>query len=156
MLFITSVVVNTFQETIYASSHSFPFIPSPVVFPSKSLNRWFIEGKIVESSCLVLTYTYFVFCKTNVQSFGPCVLYRYNWTCHPIDIPTEPCFDPSTFSNGTAPVPSTNGSLLFPAAWLRLDLAFQFVFYLTVSKEGRQPDYVSQVLKVVSNEQIYE
>ncbi|XP_063964557.1 polycystin-1-like protein 1 [Lytechinus pictus] len=81
---------------------------------------------------------------------------QYNWTCHPIDIPFEPCFDPLMFPNDTAPVPSTNGSLLFPAAWLRLDMAFQFVFYLTVSKEGRQPDSVSQVLKVVSNEKIYE
>ena len=82
-------------------------------------------------------------------------LSRYNWTCHLIDNPTEPCFDSVSLSNQTAPLPSTNESLAFPSTWLRLDNPFWFVFYLTVSKEGRETVTTSQVIKV-DNARTYE
>ncbi|XP_077978738.1 polycystin-1-like protein 1 [Glandiceps talaboti] len=74
----------------------------------------------------------------------------YNWTCNLLDSPSSSCFDDVAMADIVSPLDTNSSVLTFQSSLLKQDPLISFVFWLKVSKEGREDVYTSQVLEIAA------
>ncbi|XP_077867281.1 uncharacterized protein LOC100375380 [Saccoglossus kowalevskii] len=73
----------------------------------------------------------------------------FNWTCSLLTSPTVSCFKEELLANMSSPLDTNDSSISFSTSLLLQDPLVSLVFWLRVSKNGRDDAYTSQVLEVV-------